>query len=144
MPKTKEKIAFAAGTAKPYVDRALRDEEFRENLRSAFSAARDVYTELAPPRGVTGVAARVATDEEIRQNLRKAVTDLRSAAERLQEQKKSHTTRNLLLLFAGILIGIFFNPYTGPETRRWTRDRISGSSDEFAFPDGAHGSGLAA
>ncbi len=31
---------------KPYVERALKDEEIRENIRNAFFAARDVYDEL--------------------------------------------------------------------------------------------------
>jgi hypothetical protein len=135
MAKTRDKVIFAAGSAKPYIDRALRDEEFRENLRTAFTAAREIYNELAPPRGVSSVAARVARDEEIRQNLRTAVSEVRLAADRLQ-RKESHTTRNVLLLLAGVVIGLFLNPYTGPETRRWARDRFARNGrDEFAYPD---------
>jgi len=43
MPKTKD--------VKPYVERAIKDEEFRDNLKSAFVAARDIYDELMGPRG---------------------------------------------------------------------------------------------
>jgi hypothetical protein len=137
MAKTKEKVLFAAGTAKPYVDRALRDEAFRENLRTAFEAGREIYNDLAPPRGLSGVAARVARDEEIQQNLRRAISELRLAADRLQGQKKhSHTARNALLLLVGIAIGLFFNPYTGPEARRRVKNRFaSDGRDEFAYPD---------
>jgi hypothetical protein len=141
MAKAKEKVVLAAGTAKPYVDRAMHDEEFRENLRAAFGAAREIYNELAPPKGVSGVATRLATDEEIQQNLRKTVSELRHAADRLQRQKESHMARNVLLLLLGLAIGLFFNPYTGPETRRWVKDRLSGNGrDEFAFPDVTHNS----
>ena len=52
MAKTKD--------VKPYVERAIKDEEFRDNLKSAFVAARDVYDELMGPRGVSGKAVRVA------------------------------------------------------------------------------------
>ena len=110
MAKTKEKVIFAAGSAKPYVDRAFRDEEFRENLRTAFAAARDVYSELVR-RGVSSVATRVATDDEIQQNLRKAISELRQAADRLQgKRRESHTARNVLLVLLGVVIGLFFNP----------------------------------
>jgi hypothetical protein len=70
--------------AKPYVKRAIQDEELRESLRSAFGTARDVYEELLGNRGVTGIASKVATDEEIQEQLRSAIEDLRSAADRIQ------------------------------------------------------------
>ena len=69
---------------KPYVQRALQDEELRDNLRSAFDTARDVYDELIGKRGVTGVATKVASDKEIQDQLRSAIDDLRSAANRIQ------------------------------------------------------------
>jgi hypothetical protein len=145
MAKTKEKVIFAAGTAKPYIDRALRDEEFRENLRTAFAAAREIYDDLTPPRGVSSLAARVAKDEEIQQNLRTAVSELRHAADRLQQRKRSHTARNVLLVLVGVVIGLFLNPYTGPETRRWAKDRFARDGrDEFAYPDVTQSSDAAA
>ena len=48
--------------AKPYVQRALQDEEVRENVKSAIAAAREIYDELIGGRGPSAVAARVATD----------------------------------------------------------------------------------
>ena len=41
MPKTTDKVASMAGTAKPYVDRALHDEELRDHVKQAYAAARD-------------------------------------------------------------------------------------------------------
>jgi hypothetical protein len=118
--------------AKPYVTRALQDEELRENLRSAFATARDVYDELLGNRGVTGIATKVASDEDIQEQLRSAIQDLRKAADRVQGQE-SHKSRNSTLLLAGILLGILFNPLTGPETRRWLKDRIFGEDEEFGY-----------
>ncbi|HKG43228.1 MAG TPA: hypothetical protein VKB10_03155 [Gaiellaceae bacterium] len=117
---------------KPYVKRAIQDEELRESLRSAFSTARDVYDELIGNRGVTGVATRVASDTEIQDQLRSAIQDLRSAADRVQG-RDAHTGRNSTLLLAGIALGILFNPLTGPETRRWLKDRIFGEDEEFGY-----------
>jgi hypothetical protein len=128
MPNAKDRIQ----DAKPYVQRALQDEELRENLRNAFATARDVYGELLGNRGVTGIATKVASDEDIQDQLRSAIQDLRNAANRIQGQE-SHKSRNSTLLLAGIALGILFNPMTGPETRRWLKDRIFGEDEEFGY-----------
>ena len=70
--------------AKPYVTRALQDEEVRENVKSAIAAAREIYDELIGARRPSAVAARVATDKEIQDNLRGAIDDLKKAADRVQ------------------------------------------------------------
>jgi hypothetical protein len=128
MNKAKDRVS----DVKPYVKRALQDEELRENLRSAYATARDVYDELMGGRGVTGVATKVASDKDIQDQLRSAIEDLRSAAERIQG-RDDHTGRNVSLLLAGIALGILFNPLTGPETRRWLKDRIFGEDEEFGY-----------
>ena len=128
MPKAKDRVA----DVKPYVQRAIQDEELRDNLRSAFATARDVYTELIGGRGVTGVASKVASDKEIQDQLRSAIEDLRSAADRIQG-KEEHKGRNTSLLLAGIALGILFNPMTGPETRRWLKDKIFGEDEDFGY-----------
>jgi hypothetical protein len=120
---------------KPYVQRAIQDEELRANLRSAFATARDVYDELIGNRGVTGVATKVASDKDIQDQLRSAIEDLRNAANRIQGQD-AHKGRNSSLLLVGIALGILFNPVTGPETRRWLKDRIFGEDEEFGFGGG--------
>jgi hypothetical protein len=130
MLKSKDRISYRADKARPYVERAFRDEHVRENLKSALTAARTVYDELLAGRGVTTVASRVATDKDIQENLRKAIEELRDAADRVQGKKPSHTGRNALLLI-GIAIGILYNPVTGPAARQWLSDLISGSDEEF-------------
>lgn len=126
--------------AKPYVKRAIQDEELRESLRSAFSTARDVYDELVGNRGVTGIASKVATDQDVQDQLRSAIEDLRSAANRIQGAD-SHKSRNTSLLLTGIALGILFNPITGPETRRWLKDTIFGADEEFGYGSSSSGNG---
>ena len=133
---TKAKDRFQ--DAKPYVTRAIQDEELRESLRSAFATARDVYDELLGNRGVTGIASKVATDQEIQDQLRSAIEDLRSAANRIQGAE-SHKSRNSGLLLVGIALGILFNPITGPETRRWLKDTVFGADEEFGYGSGSSG-----
>jgi hypothetical protein len=131
MAKTKDRVS----DAKPYVQRALQDEALRDDLKSAFAAAREVYDELLGGRGATRVATRVATDKEIQDNLRSAIDDLRSAANRLQGAG-GHKNRTGTLLLAGIALGILFNPMTGPDTRRWIKDRVFGEGGEFGYGGG--------
>jgi hypothetical protein len=133
MIKSTDKVRVAAGTARPYVERALTDDEFRESLRSAFFSAKQIYDEIVPPKGVAGLASKVATDEEIRESLKRALAELRHAAERLQqeEERRSHAGRNLALVLLGVGIGIFFNPFTGPKARAWVKGQVSGG--EFSY-----------
>jgi len=128
MAKTRDRVS----DVKPYVERAIKDEEFRDNLKNAFVAARDVYDELMGPRGVSGKAARVASDKDLRDNLRSAIDDLRNAADRVQHGP-SHKGRNTLLV-TGIALGILlFNPMTGSDTRKWLKESVLGDEDEFGY-----------
>jgi hypothetical protein len=135
MAKTKDKVSDAADTVKPYVERAWKDEDLRENVRNAFESARNVYDELIGGRSVRGVATRVATDKDIQDELKSAIKELRQAADRVQG-RKDHTGRNSLLLLAGIAIGILFNPMTGPATRKFISDRLFGGGDDFTYQGG--------
>jgi hypothetical protein len=143
MARTKERVLGAADTAKPYVDLALHDQQLRDNVRTAFDAARAIYDDLVGRRGVTGLAQRVATDREIQDNLRTAVEELRSAANRLQSKGGArHSGRNTGLLVTGIAIGLLFNPVTGPQTRGWLKRKLfGGEREEFGYsPSGNGGS----
>jgi hypothetical protein len=133
MGKSTSKVRGAAETARPYVEKAISDEEFRDSLRAAFMAAKEIYEELMPQKGVTGFASKVAKDEDVHESLKRAVVELRHAADRIQEadRPESHGFRNVLLILIGVAIGIFFNPFTGPETRRWVKGRVSGG--EFSY-----------
>jgi hypothetical protein len=138
MAKTRDKVSDAAGTVRPYVDRALNDAELRDNVRSAYESARSIYDELLGNRGVTGVAARVATDKDIQAELRSTISELRKAAERVQGREE-HKSRNGGLLFFGILLGILFNPFTGAQTRKWLSDRVLGGGDDFTYQGAGNG-----
>jgi hypothetical protein len=134
MANTRDRIADTAENFRPYVERAVKDEEVRENVKSALLAARNIYDELIGGRGVTYAATRMATDKDLQESLRSAIDDLRAAADRVQG-KDSHTGRNVALLLTGIALGILFNPVTGPSTRRWLSDLVLGK-DEFGESSG--------
>ena len=135
--KTSQKVSDAADTVKPYVDRAIHDEELRDNLRNAYAAAREVYDELIGRRDPVTVARRVATDKDIQDNLRSVIEELRGAADRVQGGGETHKGRNTMLLLSGIAIGILFNPVTGPDTRKWLKETLLGGGDDFGYDVGS-------
>src|SRR5947208_10614538 len=143
MAKTKDKLLEKTGGARPYIERALTDEDLRDNVRNAFESARQVYNELIGGRGAIPLATRVATDKDIQEKLRDAVDELREAADRVQG-KKDHGGRNATLLITGIALGILFNPVTGPATRKWLSDAVFGGEDDFTYQGGGTSGGNSA
>ena len=69
-----------------------------------------------------------------------AIAELRQAANRLQGREEHHGGRTLLLL-TGVVVGLLYNPFTGPETRRWLKDKVFGGGDEFGFDNVPAGNG---
>jgi hypothetical protein len=138
MTYTKEKVAGAAASARPYVERAIRDQELRDNVRNAYSSARAVYDELASKRRVSDAATRLAGDKALQDELRNAIGELRNAAGRVQSVKRAspepaRAVRNGLILLAGIALGLLLNPITGPAVRRLLARKLFGSGDGFAY-----------
>ena len=134
MAKARDRVS----DMKPYVTRALQDEEVRENVKHAIATARDIYDELLGGRSTTAVATRVATDSDIHESLKGAIDDLRKAANRVQG-KKEHSSRNATLLLAGITLGILFNPVTGPATRQWISNKLLGGEEGSSGSSGPSG-----
>ena len=137
MGRQKDTLLTKADNMRPYVERAMSDENLRRDVLRAFAIARGLYGELARDRDrpIT-IASRVATDDEIRDKLRDAIEDLRRASDRLQGKKERSGIRGSTLLVTGIALGILFNPVTGPETRRFIKDMFSGGGHH----DHSHGS----
>ena len=128
----KDKVYEAVDTARPYVDRIARDDELHEHVKNAYASARTIYDDLLGNRGATAHATRVAGDKDLQSELKKAVEELRRAGERVQG-KETHTKRNFTLLLVGIAIGVLFNPATGPETRKWVKDKVLGPDEPFEY-----------
>jgi hypothetical protein len=128
----RERISDTVDTARPYVERLARDEELHDHVKNAYDSARKIYDELIGPSGPTGMAFKVAKDKDIQDELKKAVEQLRKAGEHAQG-KSSHGGRNMTLLLAGITLGVLFNPATGPDTRRWLRNKVLGPEEPFEY-----------
>jgi hypothetical protein len=132
MAKKPATVATTVETLKPYLERALRDEDFRADLKDALSAARELYGPIAKSGSVKDSARALATDKKTQEQLRRAFEDLASAADTLSDKggkkRKGKKGRKALLL-AGIVAGALYNPWTGPQTREKLLDMIAGSDD---------------
>src|SRR5437763_6526717 len=128
MAKTADRVV---SSAKPYVERALRDEEIRENLKKAYEAARGLL-DMAGKKGPVRVAKGVVDDKHVQKNLQTAVEELRHAVNRLQGRERKRSSGKLFLLVAAG-VGALLNPVTGPQTRRWLKGKLFGGSDEFGY-----------
>jgi len=124
----KTKGAATIDSIKPYVERALTDPEFRKDLRDALETARELYGPLTKSNGVSGAASKLANDKKTQKQLQKALEDVGKAAGTLKGKKKSHKGRNTVLL-AGVVAGTLYNPWTGPQTRKWILDKVAGDDD---------------
>jgi len=138
MINTKDKVADAAATARPYVERAIRDKELRDNVRNAYTSARAVYDELASRRRMSDAASRLAGDKDLQDEIRSVVDELRNAAGRVKNVKRGapepgRAAWNSLLLFVGIALGILLNPVTGPAVRRMLARKLFGSGNGFVY-----------
>ncbi|MEO8289556.1 MAG: hypothetical protein ABI649_01005 [Gaiellaceae bacterium] len=140
MAKAKDRVGDAVETARPYVERLARDEELHDHVKRAYDSARKIYDDLLGDRGTTGMAFKVARDKDLQDELKKAVDELRKAGQRAQG-KASHSGRNATLLITGIALGVLFNPATGPDTRRWIKDKVFGPEQSFGSHESSEDNG---
>ena len=138
MINTKDKVADAAASARPYVERALRDKELRDNVRNAYSSARAVYEELSSRRKVSDAATQLVADKDLQDEIRHAIEELRNAAGRVQGVAKgsaepARAVRNGVFLIVGIAVGLLMNPITGPMLRRLLKRKLFRGGNGFVY-----------
>lgn len=119
-------------TMRPYVTRALGDDEVRENVLRAWKAARKVYGELSGD-GPLGAASKLSSKDSVREDMDTTVQSLSEAIVRMsgQKEKRRGGWGAFALLAVGIIV--LFNPATGHATRTWLKDHLFGSEEEFDY-----------
>jgi soluble cytochrome b562 len=143
--KTKDRPAKAAETLRPYVKRAMEDEDLRQDLIAAFAAARELYGQVSNRHGIKGKADKIS-DKDFQKDFQELVADISDAADRMKSGE-SHKTRNRVLLLTGLTLGVLFNPWTGQQTRDWIMNRVSGENgfeeyEETIRSEAGNGSGI--
>ena len=125
-------VKTAIDAARPIVKEIARDEKLRNQLISTIGTARGVYDE----RGGTSakaVAARIAVDPDFVREIQKTSKEIRKATARAKKAQTSHRTRNVVLIVSGVVVGVLFNPFTGPDTRRWIKEKAFGPEETFEY-----------
>jgi gas vesicle protein len=125
-----DKVKRTAVVVAPVVKKLASDANFRKTVIDAYGAARQIYDELGDDKDVKRVAGQLATDPALQKELTRQLRDVQKAAKKAT--KKSHKKRNTLII-AGIVAGLLYNPKTGPQTRKWIRERAGGSSETFEY-----------
>ena len=138
MINTKDKVADAASNARPYVERALRDKELRDNIRNAYTSARARLRRALSRRRMSDAATQLAGDKDLQDEMRNAIDEIRNAAGRVKNVKRAapepaRARKNSLLLFFGIMLGLLLNPITGPALRRVLGRKLFGSGNGFVY-----------
>lgn len=146
--KRNERLGDTVETLRPYIERALKDEEFRGNVREAVDAARGVYGDLSKADGLTKSATKLATDKDVHGNLQRALAELTDAVERVQGTRgQKRRKKRKTLLMAGVVAGALYNPWTGQSTRDWLLEKIAGEDDlaplDIDMPEPAAGESAA-
>jgi hypothetical protein len=131
--KTKDRPAKAAEALRPYVKRAMEDEDLRQDLIAAFAAARELYGQVSNRHGIKGKADKIS-DKDFQKDFQKLVEDLSDAADKVKSAE-SHKTRNRVVLLTGLTLGVLFNPWTGQQTRDWIMNRFSGENGFEEYGD---------
>ncbi len=122
--------AAAAARANPYVQRFIEDPELRENVRSAFGAARNAYGRMSNGKGP---AKALAEDKKLQRDLRDAAKSLKEAARQIQGKKKKrkrHPLRKLLFLS---IIGFGVAMVVSEDLRNSVLDKLFGAEEEFEY-----------
>jgi hypothetical protein len=119
---------------RPFVDRANHDDEVRHNVVRAWSAARKVYDELSDQDAI-GSFDKLSRKDRVRDDLDTTVQSLSEAIVRMSGERRHHDRRGGWGLFALAAIAAFvlFNPATGSSTRKWVKDHLLGSEEEFDY-----------
>jgi len=129
--KTNERLDAAVEGLRPYVERALKDDDFRDHVREALTTARGIYGDLSKEPGLGKSARKLATDKDLQDSLRRALEEIGGAADRVQGKGAKGAKSHRKLVVAGILVGALYNPWTGAQTRSWLLAKLAGD-DELA------------
>jgi hypothetical protein len=133
---SKDKLGKASEAAKAaqsnrYVQRVLEDEQLRENLVSAYGAARSAYGRMTngKPAGKA-----LMEDRKLQAELRSAVDSLREASGSLREgpkpaRRRRRGGRALLLLTFGAVLAVALNE----GLRSKVLDMLFGAEEQFDY-----------
>jgi hypothetical protein len=108
-----------------YLDEVIRDERLHADIAAAVGHGAKAGDRVKSDIDAGGITTRLAADRKLRKNVRAFLDDLDNASERMR-RKKSHRTRNVLLIVvsaSAVLVAV-------PSLRRWLAPRKSELASE--------------
>jgi hypothetical protein len=126
---TKAGNVYGAARDNQYVRRVVEDDELRDSLIAAFTAARKAYNRISESNAST--VESVTGDRRVKRELQNAADSLRDASERMREpKKKRHPIRKLfaISLLATGLVLVF-----SESARQTLLDAVFGAEEEFVY-----------
>jgi adenylosuccinate synthase len=121
--------AYAAGKAvrsNQYVQRLMEDEELRDNLRNAFTSAKNAYGRING-KG----PAKALDDKKTQRELRDAAASFKEATDQLRGVKKRKKRKGRLILLA--LVGAGAALALSEGLRKKVLDAMFGAEEEFEY-----------
>jgi adenylosuccinate synthase len=121
--------AYAAGKAvrsNQYVQRLMKDEELRDNLRNAFTSAKNAYGRING-KG----PAKALDDKKTQRELRDAAASFKEATDQLRGVKKRKKRKGRLILLA--LVGAGAALALSEGLRKKVLDAMFGAEEEFEY-----------
>jgi len=121
--------AYAAGKAvrsNQYVQRLMEDEELRDNLRNAFTSAKNAYGRING-KG----PAKALDDKKTQRELKDAAASFKVATDQLRGVKKRKKRKGRLILLA--LVGAGAALALSEGLRKKLLDAMFGAEEEFEY-----------
>jgi adenylosuccinate synthase len=121
--------AYAAGKAvrsNQYVQRLMEDEELRDNLRNAFTSAKNAYGRING-KG----PAKAFDDKKTQRELKDAAVSFKEATDQLRGVKKRKKRKGRLILLA--LVGAGAALALSEGLRKKLLDAMFGAEEEFEY-----------
>ena len=121
--------AYAAGKAvrsNQYVQRLMEDEELRDNLRNAFTSAKNAYGRING-KG----PAKALDDKKTQRELKDAAASFKVATDQLRGVKKRKKRKGRLFLLA--LVGAGAALALSEGLRKKVLDAMFGAEEEFEY-----------
>jgi uncharacterized membrane protein len=121
-----EAAADVVESMTPLATQVAEDEKLRARIFAAVQHGAAARRRARRQMGWAGAALRLAGDEEFRRHATEMVRQLKKAQARL-ERKRSHRTRNVVLLGFGSAAAAA----AVPQVRTWVMSKVGGGSSSF-------------
>ncbi len=124
--------AVAAGKAvrdNDYVQRLMKDEDLRENLRVAFDSSKKAYSRISNGKGPQAIM----DDKKTRKEIKEAASSFKEAADTLRGTKRKRKAKRRGGLLVVLVVGGVAAVALNEGLRKKVLDTLFGAEEEFEY-----------